>query len=138
MKVFCTDTFRREYHKLIKKNSYRSLGKLIIEEVLQQPSANLATSTVLNGRPTDIPFYKKRIGGSSGFRLYCILVIKDDKLYFLYVHPKTGSKGIPNIKQAYHQTLQEELVTAIEQKQLFVVNRNGNQLNLTPYQEEEE
>lgn len=136
MKVYCTDTFRREYLKIIKNKGHRGLGNMIINQVLTQPFSSLATSIVLNGR-RDIPFYKKDIGGRSGYRLYCMLVIKDDKLYLLFVHPKKGKYASDNIKSGYYRELEQELIDALTTQNLFVVSNDRDNLIFTPQQEAE-
>ncbi len=138
MKVYCTDTFRKAYNKLIKKSSYQSLGKLIIEEILQKPSSDLATSNVINGRENDLPFYKKRVGGSRGYRVYCMLLIAKDELYLAYTHPKTGSQGADNILPGYKDTLEDEIALAKINNDRFIVEADGNTLKFIPAPADEE
>jgi len=75
MKIFCTAGFEKIFKRLSKKNAYRDLEKEIVEYF----------------------FAKKRLSGSGGYRTYFYIMVKDDSLYLMFLHPKTGPDGSPKI-----------------------------------------
>jgi len=62
---------------------------------------------------------KKRLDGSGGFRVYYLLLIIKNNLYFMYVHPKTGSLGSSNIADKAHMKLYKKLLSSISENDLF-------------------
>ena len=96
MKIFCTEDFKIEFEKLIRKKSYSSIEIDIIEYFFNNEKNHLATGTRLNNN-NETPYIKKRLNGSGGFRFYFLLIIKDENLFLMFVHPKTGSLGYDNI-----------------------------------------
>ena len=121
MNVFCTPEFKLEYEKLSKNNSYKNLGRQIIEAYLGKDINSCLSGTRLNGHSPN-PFIKKRLDGSGGGRLYVLLVIKDDNAYFTFVHPKTGSAGYENISDNKKAELLETVYECIQEDGLFKVS----------------
>jgi hypothetical protein len=68
------------------------------------------------------PFIKKRIEGSSGFRLYYLLIIVKENLYLAYLYPKTGSLGIENINADKRNEILKNTYIAIEKRSLFKID----------------
>ncbi|MES2826681.1 MAG: hypothetical protein V4687_00935 [Bacteroidota bacterium] len=95
----------------MKNNSYKDLKQLLIDEVLEE-SAPRKHCAKISGTP-QIPYLKKRLGGRSGYRLYCLLVEFDGKLFLAEIYPKTGSKGIATIDAKEEKRLFELLKTSI-------------------------
>ena len=93
MTIFCLEEFKVAFEKLKNKKSYNSIEKDIIDYFFDKSVEELSSGTRLNNN-NEIPYIKKRL---SGFRLYFLLIIKDEKLYLMFVHPKTGALGSENI-----------------------------------------
>ncbi len=92
MNLFCIEDFKIEFERLIKKRSYQSLQDELIAYFFIKEVKDVISGTRLNGS-SDTPLIKKRLDGSGGFRVYYLLLIIKNNLYFMYVHPKTGSLG---------------------------------------------
>src|SRR5882757_11254341 len=96
MTILCIEDFKVEFEKLKKKNSYSSIEKDIVDYFFDREIQELKSGARLNNSD-DIPYIKKRLNGSGGFRTYYLLVIKNEIVYLMFVHPKTGSMGYDNI-----------------------------------------
>lgn len=97
MEIFCTQGFIKEYTKLKKNSSYNDIEQVIIRDIINSNIDSLKLGARLTGTP-DMPFMKKRLSGSSGYRIYFLLLIKGDKVYITFIHPKTGSYGGGNMR----------------------------------------
>lgn len=98
-----------------KKNSYSSIEKDIIEYFFNKDIQELTSGTRLNN--SDITRYiKKRLKGSGGFRVYFLLIIKEEKLYLMFLHPKTGSLGYENITDQSKALLYKKVLEGIKIK----------------------
>lgn len=129
MTVFCTPEFKIEYEKLTKSKSYRNLGKNIIETFLDKNISDCMSGTRLNGHAIN-PFIKKRIEGSGGYRIYLLLIIKNDSLYLTFLHPKTGSAGYDNISDDKKSKLLENTYECIYNNKLFKISCCENRITL--------
>jgi hypothetical protein len=118
MNLYCIADFKIEFEKLIKKRSYRSLQEQLISYFFGKEVNDVISGTRLNGS-SDTPLIKKRLDGSGGFRVYYLLLIIKDSLYLIYVHPKTGSYGSPNLKDNVTMKLYKKLLTSITENDLF-------------------
>lgn len=118
MKLFCLEEFKAELGKLRKKNSYSSIEKDIIGYFFDKDIESLKSGTRLNASD-DTPYIKKRLNGSGGFRVYYLLIIKNDALYFMYVHPKTGSEGFDNIADESKAALYKRVLECISTNDLY-------------------
>lgn len=79
MKILCLEDFKIGFEKMRKKNSYSSIEKDIIDYFFNRDIQELTSGTRLNN--SDItPYIKKRLKGSGGFRVYFLLIIKEEKL----------------------------------------------------------
>ena len=87
MTIYCIESFKNALEKLSKKKPYKSLEQEIISYFFNKPVAELISGTRLNNSNTE-PYIKKRLDGSGGFRLYFLILIKNDNLYLMFVHPK--------------------------------------------------
>ena len=90
MDIFCLEDFKVEFEKLKGKKSYSSIEDDIIKYFFGKNAQELSSGVRLNNS-RETPYIKKRINGSGGFRFYYLLIIKDEKLYLMFVHPKTGA-----------------------------------------------
>ena len=118
MKIFCLAEFKVEFEKLKSKNSYNSIENDVIEYFFNKSVADLSTGTRLNNSDTT-PYIKKRINGRGGFRFYFLIIIKDESLFLMFVHPKTGSLGAENITDESKAYLYKKVLECIKTQDLF-------------------
>lgn len=126
MEIFCLEDFKVEFEKLKKKNSYSTIEEDIIEYFFDKEITQLMSGTRLNNSD-DAPYIKKRLNGSGGFRIYFLLIIKDKRVYLMFVHPKTGSLGYENITDESKAMLYKKTLEGIKANNLYkitVVNNN--------------
>lgn len=123
MRIFCLDDFKVEFEKLNSKKSYRDLQKEIINYFFDKSVEDLKSGTRLNN-DDKIPYIKKRLRGSGGYRCYFLLVIKDECLYLMYVHPKTGSSGSSNITDESKAYLYKKVHKSIQDSDLYELRLN--------------
>ena len=74
------------------------------------------------------PYIKKRLNGSGGFHVYFLLLIKNESLYLMYIHPKTGTLGGRNITDESKTALYKKMYLAIESNDLFELKVLDNKL----------
>lgn len=127
MKIFCLNEFKLEFEKLKKKNSYGSIEDDIIEYFFDKEISDLASGTRLNNSDST-PYIKKRLKGSGGFRAYFLLLIKDENLYLMYLHPKSGSLGYENITDESKSFLYKTVLDCIKTDNLFLVTVKNSKL----------
>ncbi len=127
MTIFCIEDFKVQFEKLKKKNSYSSIEADIIEYFFDKEIQLLTSGTRLNNSD-DTPYIKKRLNGSGGFRIYFLLVIKDEKIYLMFLHPKTGSLGYENITDDSKALLYKKVLESIKTKNLYEVVVDKNKL----------
>ena len=127
MEFYCLEEFKKQYLKLISKKSYQELEKETIEYFSNKNIDELKAGTRLNNS-NETPYIKKRISGSGGYRFYFLLLIKKEKLYFMFVHPKTGSLGAENITDLAKKELQDRVYTAIKFNNLYKVVFKENKI----------
>ncbi len=125
MEIFCLEDFKVEFEKLKKKNSYSTIEGDIIEYFFQKEITQLMSGTRLNNSD-DTPYIKKRLNGSGGFRVYFLLVIKDEKIYLMFVHPKTGSLGYENITDESKALLYKRVLESIKTNKLYKITLDTN------------
>jgi hypothetical protein len=118
MQIFCTEGFHWEFQKLSKNKSYKNLESEIIGHFFNKEMAELCNGTRLNGH-SDNPYIKKRLNGAGGYRTYFYILIKKECLYFVFVHPKTGSSGYENINDAKKSEFMKDLLEKIQANQLL-------------------
>jgi len=83
---------------------------------------NSAPEQVNNNDET--PYIKKRLGGRGGFRVYFLLILKGERLYLMFVHPKTGSMGSENINDESKTYLYKKVLSCIKFGNLYKVEIN--------------
>ncbi|MNK36663.1 hypothetical protein D3C87_552180 [compost metagenome] len=119
MEVFCLEEFKASYETLLKNNSYSNLKNLINTDLINSETPEKHASKISG--TLEIPYLKKRLGGSSGYRTYCLYVKVDGKLFLANIYPKTGSKKKNTIGPAEEKRLYNLLLTAIKTEQYFSV-----------------
>ena len=127
MKIFCLEDFKVQFEKLRKKNSYSTVEADIIEYFFNKEIKELISGTRLNNSD-DTPYIKKRLNGSGGFRIYFLLVVKDDIIYLMFLHPKTGSLGYENISDESKALLYKKVLNSIKTNNLYEVVLDKNKL----------
>jgi len=127
MKIFCLEDFKVQFEKLRKKNSYSTVEADIIEYFFNKEIKELISGTRLNNSD-DTPYIKKRLNGSGGFRIYFLLVVKDDIIYLVFLHPKTGSLGYENISDESKALLYKKVLNSIKTNNLYEVVLDKNKL----------
>lgn len=129
MKIYCLEDFKVEFEKLQSKKSYQGLETQVISYFFGKTSEQLANGTRLN-HSSEVPYIKKRLDGSGGFRAYYLLLLKDEKLVLMFVHPKTGSLGASNIDDNYKAYLYKKVLACIESDELYELVLNDAQSNI--------
>ncbi len=127
MNIFCLEDFKIEFEKLKKKNSYSTIEKDIIEYFFNKDIQELMSGTRLNNSDTT-PYIKKRLKGSGGLRVYFLFIIKEEKLYLMFLHPKTGSLGYENITDESKAFLYKKVLECIKNNNLFMILVENNKL----------
>lgn len=120
MEIFCREDFKVEFEKLTSKRSYKILHQEIINYFFNKSIAELRSGTRLNNSD-ETPYIKKRLGGSGGYRAYFLLIVKDERLYLMFVHPKTGSLGAENINDESKAYLYKKVLNCIKTGDLYKV-----------------
>ncbi len=120
MQYFFQDTFTLQVKNLLKNNSYQDcelaiidcVFKLSLEQIMATCSAMRINASSLN------PIAKLRInfntGKSSSYRLYVFALIKNEKLYFAYLYPKTGTLGQNSLKPKQENEIIKELLRNVK------------------------
>jgi len=124
MSIYCIQDFKTEFDKLMSKNSYKSLEFKLINYFFDKPISELISGKRLNNSDVT-PYIKKRIGGSGGFRGYFLLLIKEESLYLMFVHPKVGARGSSNIDDESKALLYKKVLSCIKDKQLYELTLNN-------------
>lgn len=127
MTIFCIEDFKVQFEKLKKKNSYSSIERDIIEYFFDKEIQQLSSGTRLNNSD-DAPYIKKRLNGSGGFRIYFLLLMKNENIYLMFLHPKTGSLGYENITDDSKALLYKKVLECIKANNLYQVSVEKNKL----------
>ncbi|MEO8146277.1 MAG: hypothetical protein ABI723_01505 [Bacteroidia bacterium] len=120
MAVFCLEDFKLQIEQLSRKNAYRGIESDLISYFFDKPFEELKSGARLNLSET-APYIKKRIDGSGGYRVYYLLIIKDQNIYLLFIHPKTGPFGSSNITDETKAEIYKEALIAINTNDLYRV-----------------
>ena len=132
MNIFCIEAFMHEVSVQKKNNSYRDIETTIIdhffsneltEDFLKLGGANL------NGSQ-EMPFIKKRLDGRGGYRIYYLYLIKKESIYLMYVHPKTGTLGLPEIGHEFKKDIYKKTFDSIANNDIYQVKTSDNKKNL--------
>lgn len=123
MKLYCLEDFKNEVESLKKNNSYSSLPKDIVEYFFGKEISELESGRRLNRHPAP-PFIKKRLEGKGGYRVYFLLLVKNDAVYLTYVHAKTGSEGSENLEDGIAFSLLRKTLDAIKSDDLYELTPN--------------
>lgn len=105
MAVYLTEEFISEVKSIQKSKSHSDCETAIIESIFNSTIDDImkvGSPKRLGGTPNKSPFIRKRInskgsGKSSGYRLYFWIMIQDENIYLLFIHPKSGRRSGTNI-----------------------------------------
>jgi hypothetical protein len=120
MKLYCLEGFKTEVEKLSKNKSYKTIAETVIAHFCGKSITDLNNGTRLNNSDTH-PYIKKRLEGSGGYRVYYLMLIVNDCVYLMYIHPKTGSDGSENITNEAKSAFLKEVLEAIKNGDLYEV-----------------
>lgn len=124
MDVFCIEEFKSQFETLKKNNSYKDLEKTLVEELfLDSNTEKFKNGARINGSNEE-PYLRKRFSGSSGYRCHYLLVVTKNKLYLMYIHPKTGALGFDNTSNDFNKHLYKELLKSIKNKNYYQLSSN--------------
>lgn len=129
MDIYCLEEFKNEFDKLKSKKSYRNLEQELIAYFFNKTAEELRSGTRLNNSD-ETPYIKKRLKGSGGYRFYFLLIIKNDKLYLMFVHPKSGSLGAENITDESKAVLYKKVLECIKTNNLYQLELNKTNTNI--------
>ena len=118
MELFCLDDFKVEFEKLVSKKSYNDIEKELINYFFDKTIEDLKSGTRLNNSD-EFPYIKKRLKGKGGYRFYFLLLVKNEALYLMFVHPKTGVKGSSNITDDSKTYLYKKVLDCIKSEDLY-------------------
>ncbi|GEQ87441.1 hypothetical protein ULMS_29490 [Patiriisocius marinistellae] len=135
MKFYFQKPFIKEVKKLLKKESYKDCEEAIIENLfLAEPEEifEKCAASRLN-TSSDNPFAKIRInssskgkGKSSSYRLYLMVFKVKGKMYFAYLHPKTGVYGKQSLNASERKEVVKTLIKNIKENNFEEVSLNDN------------
>lgn len=120
MEIFCLEDFKVEFEKLFSKKPYSTLESDIIDYFFNKSFPQLCSGTRLNNSEKT-PYIKKRLKGRGGFRFYFLLILKDESIYLMFVHPKTGPMGSDNITDESKAYLYKKVLACIKSDDLYKV-----------------
>ena len=134
MDIYCLEDFKVEFEKLKSKKAYRTIEADIISYFFGKTCGDLCSGTRLNNS-NDIPYIKKRIRGSGGFRCYFLLIVKKENLYLMFIHPKTGPMGSDNITDESKAYLYKKILDCIENNDLYQLSlsKDGKEIIFNRY-----
>lgn len=99
MQFFFQQSFINSIKKLLKKKAYRDCEAALIKSIFELSDEELfALSEAFRVNPSgENPIAKLRVannrGKSSSYRLYVFVIIRNGKINFGHLYPKTGPKG---------------------------------------------
>jgi hypothetical protein len=125
MQIFCTSGFKDQFEKLISKKQYSSLEYDIVNYFFNKRIDQILSGVNLNNS-TDTPYIKKRLKGRGGYRVYFLAMIKNDNVYLIFVHPKTGPYGASNLTDKSKAYLYKNILRDIKNNNLFILKIRGN------------
>ncbi len=126
MNIYCLEDFKQEFDKLSGHKSYQTVEQDVISYFFNKSKEELCSGTRLNNSD-QTPYIKKRINGRGGFRLYFLIIVKQDELYLMFIHPKTGSMGAENITNESRNYLYKKVLDSIKSNDLYCLKLNESE-----------
>ncbi len=125
-KCFYINSFKQEYLKLVKKNSYKNLHDKLVNFLLNNNFSSFISGARLNGS-NETPFIKRYLE-RGGYRLYYLLEVKTKSIILVFVHPKTGTLGISNVGKEFKKRIYTEVINAIKDNSCTELIIENNQI----------
>lgn len=116
MAIYCSDEFIDQYVYLLSKKNYKNIEEVFTDYFIGKAFNNMTGGDRLFG-PHNVPFVKKRLPDSSGYRFYILLDFEKQDVYISYVHPKTGPDGIDSVDTETKKRLHKEILVARKTKE---------------------
>ncbi|MCU0432308.1 MAG: hypothetical protein MUC87_02505 [Bacteroidia bacterium] len=95
--------------------------------------AEICSGTRLNNSDK-FPYIKKRLNGSGGYRIYFLVLIQDENVFLIFIHPKTGPDGAENISDKAKAKYYKDVLEAIKVGNLLEVSTSNRTLSFSPLQ----
>jgi len=130
MTIYCIEKFKIQIEFLESRKQYKEIKKDISDYFHGKQIAQLCSGTRPNNSDVT-PYIKKRINGSGGYRLYFLVLIKDNNIYLMFVHPKTGPEGSENITDEAKAEFYKIVLSSIQSQELYEVDTNNQTLTFT-------
>lgn len=131
MNIYCLEDFKVQFEKVKRKSTYKSIEKDILDYFFIEGKTinSFCEGTRLNAS-AETPYIKKRLKGSGGWRFYYLAIIKDDCIYLLFFHPKTGSLGAENIADDFKASIYKKVLSCIKSRDLYEIEKDKETDNL--------
>ena len=124
MQFFFQQSFINSIRKLLKKKSYRDCEAALIKSLFELSDEKIfSISEAYRVNPSGKnPIAKLRVasdkGKSSSYRLYVFVVIRNGKINFGHLYPKTGSKGQEALSAQEENDVIKSLLKDVKSKNL--------------------
>ena len=130
MQIFCIEDFKENIGRLTSKKSYRNIEEDVIEHFFNSKDIqDLRSGSRLN-HCDDKPYIKKRLKGSGVYRIYYLLLLMDNNVYLMYIHPKTGSMRMDSLSKEDISALYQKVYHCIENNDLYLVEPSEDKKQL--------
>lgn len=119
---YCSQSFKNEFQKLIKKNQHIDLESNFIEFLGTEKKQiiDFYEGIKLGGNVnTDPCLIKKRRKGSGGYRIYYYIYLQNDEICFISLHPKTGKRGKANENEI--KTVKNQFKKDRKNNELYII-----------------
>ncbi len=143
MNFYFQKSFIKEVKKLLKKNQYKDCEDAIINDIFIIKSEDIfakCSASRLNTSETN-PIAKLRIGSnrgkSSSYRVYLMALKVEDKMFFAYIHPKTGPIGKESLTKKEKIKIIKSLLIDIEKENFDEVYLKSSGKNKICYKDTE-
>lgn len=138
MDIFVTDEFIHEVKSILKNNSHCDCESALINSIFTQSIEEIKLNGCkrLGGNPEKSPFLRKRIEGtstgkSSGYRLYFWLMVMEENIYLLFIHPKTGKRSGSNLTTEKQNELVKTFISSRDNSTFIKVELKNNKIVYT-------
>lgn len=121
MRVYVTHTVADAIVKMEKKPSYSNLRLLFYGFIKSHETAESWKVGSLLNRGAEWPFVKGRIAGRSGYRIYYLILIKQDEVIISAIYPKFGSLGINTLGHEARNAAYSDSILAYKSRDMRLV-----------------
>lgn len=138
MSVFVTEEFISEVKLILKSDSHQDCENSLIESIFKPKIDEVKHNGCkrLGGDPNKSPFLRKRIesegsGKSSGYRLYFWLLVLEENIYLMYIHPKTGRRSGTNLTEEKQKELVKTFISSRKNNSFIQVELQDDKIVYT-------